>query len=93
MYERPGPEPAPEPWTPIGFDGGWTVYGRLVDVLAEHGSEYDAAEAAEAMIAAADPALHARLEFDPESNGTGINASTREDLVTALALLGIDVTS
>jgi hypothetical protein len=91
VYERPGPEPAPPPWTPLDFDGGWTVYGRLVDVLTGHDSEYDAADAAEALIASTDPALHARIDFDPESNGTGIGASTREDLIAALALLGIDV--
>lgn len=88
VYGRPD-APVDPPWTPLGSDRRWTAYGRLVDVLTEHADEYGAAEAAEALIAAADPALHARLDFDPESNGTGINAQTRDDLEAALALLGI----
>ena len=38
---------------------------------------------------AADPALEKRLDFDPESSGTGIMASSREDLEAALRILGV----
>jgi hypothetical protein len=36
-----------------------------------------------------DPALLRRLDFDPEANGTGIAARTREDLEAALRILGL----
>jgi hypothetical protein len=36
-----------------------------------------------------DPALLRRLDFDPEANGTGILARSREDLEAALRILGL----
>jgi hypothetical protein len=52
-------------------------------------TEHDALRAARKTLKEADPQLLRRLDFDPEADGTGIMARTREDLVAALAILGI----
>jgi hypothetical protein len=86
-------EPAP-PWTIREYpDGdGWGVYGSLLRSEAgehEDGTEYDACRRARRRIGQANPALLKRLDFDPESAGTGIAAATREDLEAALGILGL----
>lgn len=87
VYSRSGdPEP---PWTPSEVSRGWTAYGRLLDAFPQEPDEYAAADAAEATLRTYDPALHQRLDFDPEQGGTGVHARTREDLDAALAILGV----
>lgn len=81
-------EPEP-PWTPAEVSRGWTAYGRLLDAFPHAPDEYAAADAAEAALHTHDPALHRRLDFDPEQDGTGISAGSREDLDAALAILGV----
>ena len=86
-------EPAP-PWSIIEVPdgGGWCAYGSLLrDEPGEHDddTEYDAARRAMRRIRDADRALLKRLEFDPESAGTGIGAVVRDDLETALGILGL----
>jgi hypothetical protein len=80
------------PWTITGPDEGlWTVYGSLLrEERGEHDdTEYDAHLRAIRRLRQADPALLQRLNFDPESTGTAINAPTRDDLETALRILGL----
>jgi hypothetical protein len=81
------------PWS-IGElpDGqGWVMYGSFF--REEHGehddTEDDALRRARRRLRAADPALLRRLDFDPESAGTGISAASREDLERALMILGL----
>ena len=47
-------------------------------------------ELAERKIRAVSPELLARLDFDPESSGTGIMAAARKDIEAALRILAID---
>jgi hypothetical protein len=80
-------------WTITGpIDGIWTTYGSLH--RAENGTaedtEYEACKRAEERLLTRDAALIERLDFDPESAGTGIMAKSREDLERALKLLQLD---
>jgi hypothetical protein len=84
---------APPPWAISGsVDGIWTAYGSLH--RAENGTaedtEYEACERAEDRLRRIDVALVERLDFDPESAGTGIMAKSRGDLERALMLLQLD---
>jgi hypothetical protein len=86
---------AEPPWTitePIETGGHWFTYGSLADHAGDgrESTEYDALTAARRALRAADPALLRRLDFDPESSGTTILATSRDDLATALSILGID---
>jgi hypothetical protein len=70
---------------------GWSAYGSLLrheGAMAES-TEDEACERAEARLRAADAWLAARVDFDPESAGTGIYAPTREDLEQAMQILGL----
>lgn len=85
----PYEEPAP-PWSIREDDDGCSVYGSFArEEHAAHDdvTEYDALRRARARLRAVDPALDRRLDFDPESAGTGIMAARREDLERALAIL------
>lgn len=92
VFEPSGATPRRE-WEigePIA-DGRWAAYGSL---LRQEGArlgetEHDAAARAQRRLHAADPELAARIDFDPESAGTGISAATRADLSAALRLLGL----
>ena len=94
VYERQESDQPPAPaWAISGpVDGMWTAYGSLH--RAEDGTveqtEYEACERAEERLRRIDAALVERLDFDPESAGTGIMATSREDLERALALLHLD---
>jgi hypothetical protein len=82
-----------EPWTvraPTSDVPEWATYGSIADLPAFHDyeEEYEAMQAARKLIRAADPALARRLDFDPESNGTGISAPTHRDLLKALEIIG-----
>jgi hypothetical protein len=86
------------PWEIQAVTDGWTVYGSLLEMpeIAEAADpdavaavENDALRIAKVKLKAADPALLRRLDFDQESDGTGISAPAREDLRSALALLGL----
>ena len=83
-------------WEISEHEERWLAYGSLIDMPAIAdapdpdaiaSTEYDALGVAEATLRTADPALLDRLDFDPESSGTGIEAPTREDLERALNLL------
>lgn len=81
------------PWSivePDG-DGTWVAYGSLAreDGRGDDDTEYDACKRARRRLREADPALLRRLDFDPENAGTGIMATSREDLVRALEILGV----
>ena len=78
-------------WEIRAFDGGgWGVYGSLYAAVdSDEETEYEAAERAQERLLSADAELANRLDFDPEANGTGIYAESREDLETALRLLGL----
>lgn len=77
-------------WTISRFEDEWITYGSFADAFDNrHDTEYEALAAARRTLRRADPALLKRLDFDPESAGTGISAPTRRDLVRALELLGI----
>jgi hypothetical protein len=69
----------------------WSVYASLY--LAAEGrdgeTEYDVLKVARRRLRESDPALLRRLDFDPEANGTGILARSREDLEAALRILGL----
>lgn len=88
----------PEPgdgvaWTVHAPDEGesdWSTYGSICELAAFHGcdTEYDAARAAEVLIREQDLGLAQRLDFDEEADGTGIAASTRDDLEAALRIIG-----
>ena len=77
---------------PKGSVREWSTYGSLWDAMdaGDDETEHDAMEAAKAKLRAADPQLLERLDFDHESDGTGVAAPTREDLARALQILGID---
>lgn len=82
---------ATTPWEVTASDataGVWLAYGRLNEG-APGDTEYDACERARKRIGTTDAELAARLEFDPEADGTGIEASSREDLERALKILGL----
>jgi hypothetical protein len=86
----------PEPTTPWAVkqlsDGSrWVTYGSLLrgEDGAHDDSETDACRRARTRLRAADAALLRRLDFDPESAGTGISAASREDLQRALTILGL----
>jgi hypothetical protein len=86
---------AEPPWAitePIEADGHWFAYGSLAEHAGQgrDSTEYDALTAARRVLRAADPALLRRLDFDPESSGTTILATSRDDLATALSILGLD---
>jgi hypothetical protein len=89
--EEAAPEPAWEISAPADDGDPWSVYGSLC--LAAEGrdgeTEYDALRVARRRLREADPALPRRLDFDPEANGTGIMARSREDLEAALRILGL----
>ncbi|MGZ4331766.1 MAG: hypothetical protein ACXVFN_13555 [Solirubrobacteraceae bacterium] len=73
-------------------DGGaWSTYGSFYFAAEARDGEVetDALRAARRRLRVADPALLRRLKFDPEANGTGISARTREDLEAALRILGL----
>jgi hypothetical protein len=76
---------------PEGSVREWSTYGSLWDAMhaGDDETEYDAMEAAKRCISAAAPELLKRLDFDHESDGTGISAPTREDLESALRILGL----
>jgi hypothetical protein len=83
-----------EPWEilpPGDGDDEWCAYGSLWDAMGagDDETEYDALQAARKRIRAADPDLLPRLDFDHESDGTGISARAREDLERALGILGL----
>ena len=69
----------------------WSTYGSLWDAMdaGDDETEYDAMKAAMAKLRAVDPQLLASLDFDHESDGTGITAPTREALERALRTLGV----
>ena len=73
-------------------DAPWQTYGSLADALTGNdlAVEHDALEVAEAKLKAADPERFARLEFDPEADGTAIYARSREDLEWVMGTLGLD---
>jgi hypothetical protein len=89
-YQREQPTARPE-WAIMELGDEWHAYGSLH--RAEHAlsdtTEYAAARRARGKIRATDPQLARRLDFDPESAGTGIAATTRADLHAALAILGL----
>jgi hypothetical protein len=93
VYGRPPPgqRSSRGEWAIHAYDdGGWGVYGSLYATLdSEDETEYEAADRAQQRLRSADAELAKRLDFDPESNGTGIYAESREDLETALRLLGL----
>lgn len=76
---------------PEGSVGEWSTYGSLWDAMdaGDDETEYDAMKAAMARVRAVDPQLLDRLDFDHESDGTGITAPTREALERALRILGV----
>lgn len=53
-------------------------------------SEYDLCEHAEERLGETDSALAGRVEFAPESYGTGLSAVARKDIERALDLLGLN---
>jgi hypothetical protein len=87
--------PANQPWWIYEPDadgsGLWVASGSLADHFADQdfAEESRALRHARAVIKEKDVALLKRLDFDQEADGTMIMASSREDLVAALALLGI----
>ena len=93
VYDRPPPDQrsAPGEWAVHAYDdGGWGVYGSLYEALdCDDETEYEAADRAQRRLRSADAKLAKRLDFDPESNGTGLYAESREDLEAALRLLGL----
>jgi hypothetical protein len=94
VFQRYGPEPAYASWTvhpPSGEDETWSTYGSRADAFGgtTEDTEGAALRRARRKLKAADPALLGRLEFDPESSGTGISAPSRADLEAALTILGI----
>lgn len=70
---------------------GWATYGSFAreDRGALDDTEHDALRRAKRRLRAADAQLLRRLEFDPESAGTGIYAASRDDLNAALTILGL----
>ena len=78
----------PDPEDP---ESGWQVYGSLADAFEDvpFDEEHEACKLAKARLQTADPERASRIEFDPEADGTGIYARSREDLEWALARLGL----
>ncbi len=76
---------------PEGSVREWSTYGSLWDAMhaSDDETEYDAMKAAMAKLRAADPQLLDHLDFDHESDGTGITAPTHEALERALQILGV----
>jgi hypothetical protein len=91
VYQRYPFEAPPPPWTITACDGTWITYGSLFreEQGESNDTEYDALRRAKGRLRAADAALLRRLDFDPESAGTGIAAEQREDLEAALRILGL----
>ncbi len=93
VYERAAARDSRPPWTTFELsDGsGWGTYGSLLRALGEGDdeTEADALRRAKRRLRAADAQLLRRLDFDPESAGTGIAARLREDVEGALAILGL----
>lgn len=87
--------PPPTPWAihpPATAGSRWSAYGSLADAagLSRDETESTALRSARTRLREADPALLRRLDFDSESSGTAIIAASREDLVAALHVLGLD---
>lgn len=86
LYEGDG-----QYWPIERIGGWWDTYGSLVE--AEGGDlwaiEYPAFRRAERRLEKAAPKLAKRIEFDQSSDGTGISAKRRSDLVRALDILGL----
>lgn len=84
-------EPGHGSWTLYRSGGSWHTYGSVWEAFdGRYGeTEYDALGVARRKLRRADPALLRRLDFDPESAGTGISAPTRRELVRTLEILGI----
>ena len=74
---------------PEGSVREWSTYGSLWGPMdaGDDETEYDAMKVAMAKLRAVDPRLLASLDFDHESDGTGITAPTREALESALRIL------
>jgi hypothetical protein len=90
--------PSPPPWSiqaPSDETDLWRVYGSLYKT--EHGAfdgtEYDALKRAKSRLRAADPKLLRCLDFDPESAGTAIFATSREELQATLEILNLPPSS
>jgi hypothetical protein len=86
--------PPRPPWTILGradAHGAWHVYGSLADAasMTSDQTETEALRDVRRRLREADPKLLRRLDFDPESSGTGISARSREDLEAALQILGL----
>jgi hypothetical protein len=92
VYERRAASESQPPWTISELpDGGWAVYGSLWRASggSDGTTEFDLLREAKRRLRAGDAALLKRLDFDPESAGTGISAASREDLERALDILGL----
>jgi hypothetical protein len=91
VMQRYAFEEPEQPWTIRAHDGNWLTYGSFFreEAGAHDDTEYDALRRAKARLRAADAALLRRLDFDPESAGTGVSAARREDLESALRTLGL----
>jgi hypothetical protein len=93
VYQRYDPEPDKASWTllaPVDDGDPWATYGSFADLFGpKFETEHDACLAAVERLRAEDPDLLERLDFDPESNGTGVAAMSEADLRRALALLGV----
>jgi hypothetical protein len=92
VSERLDSEPPSEEWAITGpVDGVWTAYGSLhrAELGTAEDTEYEACERAQKLLHKTDAGLSRRLDFDPESAGTGIMASSPEDLERALLLLDL----
>ena len=92
VYGRPAEQEILRSWTPVETSDAWTMYGSLSAVFDDDAfaDEYAAAAEAERRLHAADAALPDRIDFDPESAGTGIAARSRDDLDRVLRILGIN---
>lgn len=95
VYQRYGPQPRAASWVILDpeEDGDpWHTYGSFADLYdAEHDvpTEHDGLKIARRRLGETDPKLLGRLDFDPESSGTGVAAHSREDLEAMLDILGI----
>jgi len=97
VHQRYAPEPDKASWTITPLDADdpdshWSTYGSFCDAFdgTSDDTEHDALQAAKRRIRKANPTLLKRLDFDPESSGTGITAPTRHDLQAMLDILDID---
>jgi hypothetical protein len=79
------------PIPPSTGDPTWGSYGSLWEAFdGRYGdTEYEALGAARRILRRAAPRLLPRLEFDQETDGTGIYTRRRRDLERALRILGI----